>query len=215
MRDTAVRIALGFVVCVVVTVLSVGWIDRPVAIFVHARLPPQPGTLEQMLQGMTRIPEILGALSVLLIVGLGIFWLMHGALSGLMRTGFLASLSVIVAEAIKTALKLAFGRTWPETWVNDNPSFIRDGVYGFFPFHGGAGWGAFPSGHTTAVCAAMTVLWLRWPFWRGFYALAIAATGFGLLGMDYHFLADILAGGYLGWAVGLATVRIGAGRPTR
>lgn len=168
-----------------------------------------------MLQGMTRIPEILGALSVLLIVGLGIFWLMHGALSGLMRTGFLASLSVIVAEAIKTALKLAFGRTWPETWVNDNPSFIRDGVYGFFPFHGGAGWGAFPSGHTTAVCAAMTVLWLRWPFWRGFYALAIAATGFGLLGMDYHFLADILAGGYLGWAVGLATVRIGAGRPTR
>jgi hypothetical protein len=40
-----------------------------------------------------------------------------------------------------------FGRTWPESWLGDNPSWIRDDVFGFFPFHGGRGWESFPSGH--------------------------------------------------------------------
>ena len=43
----------------------------------------------------------------------------------------MASVSVIVAEAIKSHLKVVFGRTWPETWINDNSSFIDNGVYGF------------------------------------------------------------------------------------
>lgn len=201
------------VACAVLTALSVGFLDRPLARFAHARLPPHPGAIEYGLQAMTRIPEMLGAAAILMVVGLGLLRLARGPLSGVARAGFLASLSIIVAEAIKIALKLAFGRSWPETWVNDNPSFIRDGVYGFFPFHGGAGWGSFPSGHTTAVCAGMTVLWRLWPRWRMLYALAIAATAFGLLGMDYHFLGDILAGGYLGWAVGVATVEIGKSAP--
>jgi hypothetical protein len=56
-------------------------------------------------------------------------------------------------------LKLAFGRTWPETWTNrTNPSWIDNGVFGFFPFHGGSGWGSFPSVIQPSP-AAMAVLW--------------------------------------------------------
>ncbi len=207
------RILYGLLGCAALTALSVAFIDRPVARFMHARFPAHAGLLQDLLQAMTRIPEGLGALAIGLIVGLGLLRLLRGAMPGPVEAGFLASLSVIVADAIKTALKLVCGRTWPETWVNDNPSLIRDGVYGFFPFHGGPGWGAFPSGHTTAVCAAMTVLWLLCPRWRAVYALAVFGTALGLVGMDYHFLADILAGAYLGWAVGVATVRIGAMGP--
>ncbi len=205
-------ILLGLLACVALTALSVGFVDRPVASFVHALLPMQPGIAREMLEAMTRIPELLGALAILLIVGLGLLRLARGELPALAETAFLAALAMIIADAIKSALKLACGRTWPETWIDNNPSFIRDGVYGFFPFHGGAGWGSLPSGHTTAVSACMAVLWLRLPGGRPAYALAIAATATGLLALDYHFVADILAGFYLGSAVGVATVRIGANR---
>lgn len=208
-------IGRGLIACAGLTALSVAWLDRPIAAFAHARLPPRPGPVEHALQAMTRIPEALGAAAILLVICLGLLRLARGPLSAIAQAGFLASLGIIIADAIKMALKLACGRTWPETWVNNNPSFIRDGVYGFFPLHGGAGWGAFPSGHTTAVCAGMTVLWWLWPRWRALYALAVAATVIGLLGMDYHFLGDILAGGYLGWAVGTATVAIGGPAPSR
>jgi hypothetical protein len=66
--------------------------------------------------------------------------------------GALCSISLIVAETIKSQLKFACGRLWPETWVANNPSFIHDGAYGFNLFHGGAGYASFPSGHTAATC---------------------------------------------------------------
>jgi membrane-associated phospholipid phosphatase len=32
--------------------------------------------------------------------------------------------------------------------------------------------------------------------------------GVGLLGADYHFLSDVLAGGLLGWMIGLFAARL-------
>jgi membrane-associated phospholipid phosphatase len=205
----------GFLVCAALTALSVAWIDRPLASFLHTQTLAQPATIHGALLAMTRIPEWLGVLAVLLAAALGLLRLRRGPLSGYAQAGFLAALSVIVADVIKTALKLTFGRTWPETWIDHNPSFIQDGAYCFSPFHGGPGWGSFPSGHMTAVCAAMTVLWFLWPRARLLYALAVAATAAGLLGLNYHFLSDILAGAYLGWAVGLATLTIGSSAAER
>lgn len=206
-------ILYGLVGCFTLVALAVRFVDRPLASMVHAQMP-LPESAQDLLRAFTRIPELIGALAILLVVGFGLLRLRRGSLAGLAEGGFLVSISVLLADAIKTALKLACGRTWPETWLpgsgsNGNPSYIRDGVYGFFPFHGGAGWGAFPSGHTVAVCACATVLWLLWPRCRVLYVALVAATVIGLLGMNYHFLADVLAGGYLGWAVGLATVRVG------
>jgi membrane-associated phospholipid phosphatase len=114
----------------------------------------------------------------------------------------LASLSLIVAELTKTQLKLFFGRTWPDTFVNDNPSFLRDGVYGFNLFHGGRGYASFPSGHTAVTCAVITVLWIYYPRWRPLYALAVFAVGVGLIGANYHFLGDVIAGGFVGISSG-------------
>ena len=59
--------------------------------------------------------------------------------SGNKTCALLCSLSLIIAEITKAQLKLMFGRTWPDTFVNDNPSFLRDGAYGFNFFHGGRG----------------------------------------------------------------------------
>jgi membrane-associated phospholipid phosphatase len=193
----------GLLICAVLVAVSVGFVDRPMARLAHDDIGRTALFLD-----LTRIPEVLAALSVPLVVVLGLVRMQRGRLAGLVRMGFLAGLSMIVAEAVKNALKLAFGRTWPETWVNHNPSFIDSGVYGFFPFHGGAGWGSFPSGHMTIVTAAMGVFWVLWPRWRGIYLLPVVATAVGLFAMDYHFVGDMIGGSFLGFAVAVATVRI-------
>jgi membrane-associated phospholipid phosphatase len=119
-----------------------------------------------------------------------------------------ATLALFLAIGVKELAKLAFCRTWPETWVCGNPSFIRDGAFGFSPFHGGAGWGAFPAGHETAIATLAACLWALAPRLRPLCAIAVLAMGVGLLGADYHFLSDVLAGGLLGWMIGLFAARL-------
>jgi membrane-associated phospholipid phosphatase len=120
----------------------------------------------------------------------------------------LCSISLIVAEAIKSGLKLVFGRLWPDTWVENNPSFLRDGAYGFNFFHGGHGYAAFPSGHTAVTCALISVLWIIYPKLRPLYALIVLAVAVGLIGANYHFLGDVIAGGFVGVSTGWMTVAL-------
>jgi membrane-associated phospholipid phosphatase len=114
----------------------------------------------------------------------------------------LSAISLAVSDIFENWLKLAFGRTWPETWVQDNPSLIRDGVHNFNLFHGGAGFASFPSGHMVAICAMLSVFWICRPRFRPVYAICIATVFVGLLGADYHFLSDLIGGGFLGFSVG-------------
>src|SRR5262245_52096730 len=122
-----------------------------------------------------------------------------------------ACVSLLVAVQFKDTLKIVFGRYWPDTWTHDNPSLIGNGSYGFHPFQlkPYASWyESFPSGHTTATCAVIAVLWFCWPKLRWLWALVVATVVIGLLGANYHFLGDIVAGGFLGWSVGWIAVRL-------
>jgi membrane-associated phospholipid phosphatase len=119
------------------------------------------------------------------------------------------SCAILVAGVITYELKTVFGRTWPETWVNNNPSYFGNGTYGFFPFHGGQGYASFPSGHTTAIASFAGALWILWPAARWIAAVLVVAVAVGLLGADYHWLSDILAGGIVGGTAGVVAARIG------
>ena len=96
------------------------------------------------------------------------------------------------------------GRPGPDTWIDNNPSWIRNHVFGFFPFHGGAGYASFPSGHTTAITAPCAVLWRAAPAFRPLAVVLVALVACGLLVSDYHFVSDVLAG--LGVGTGAASV---------
>jgi membrane-associated phospholipid phosphatase len=119
------------------------------------------------------------------------------------------SCAILVAGVLTFELKEVFGRTWPETWINNNPSYFGNGTYGFFPFHGGQGWASFPSGHTTAITAFSGALWLLRPQLRWLWAMLVLAVAVGLLGADYHWLSDIIAGGIVGGTTGFAAASIG------
>jgi membrane-associated phospholipid phosphatase len=193
--------AVGFLIMTVVVALSYEWLDRPIAVYVHAEFHGV-----KALPWLTRIPEGLAILTLAIFIVMGWRVALGRHLSRAESVFLVCGVSLVVAIAIKDQLKFAFGRTWPETWINNNLSLIRNNVYGFNPFHGGVGYSSFPSGHTTATCAVMSVLWICYPKFRAIYVLLIAAVGIGLIGADFHFLSDVVAGGFLGLSTGWITV---------
>jgi membrane-associated phospholipid phosphatase len=203
---------LAFLGTTVVVVGGYLWLDRPIAHFAHDRLAQY-----DLFEKLTLLPEWITPLAAVAFLALGLRGLTGRALTRFETVILLTGVSLTVAVAIKDQLKYAFGRTWPETWVRNNLSYIHDNVFGFFPFHGGPGYASFPSGHTTAICAVVSVLWICYPKFRALYVLSVAAVAIGLVGADFHFFSDVIAGGFLGsftgwfiitvWEIGVRPVR--------
>jgi membrane-associated phospholipid phosphatase len=188
---------LSLAMTIALVAVSYQWLDRPIAFYVHDHVRQF-----DIFDRLTQFPEFFAPLAGAILFWLSVRILMERPFSRLQATIFLCSVSLAVADAIKNQLKLAFGRTWPETWVRDNPSLIRDGIYGFNPFHGGPGFASFPSGHTAATCAVLSVLWFCYPRYRWLYGFCALAIALALVGADYHFLSDVIAGGFVGWSTG-------------
>ena len=186
------------------TVASFLWLDRPLAIFVHQHFRYQH---REIIDKLSHFPNPLVLLAVVLSVILGLRMFLGRPLSRHQADTFVCGLAVIVTETIKNMLKLIFGRTWPETWVDNNPSFIGDGVYGFHFLHSGSAYQSFPSGHMAAACTVISVLWIRYPHYRWLYLIAGLFVGAALVGANYHFLSDVIAGAFIGVSSGwMATV---------
>src|SRR6266581_5893799 len=130
-RDYGLTLALVFALFLVIV-----FVDRPLALFLYwdargLRIP---------FIGVTHVIDALEVLALIALIA-GVWTLAKGrAFEGWKNAAFRASLALFIASGVKDTLKIAFGRTWPETWVANNPSFIRDGVFGFWPLHGGTGW---------------------------------------------------------------------------
>jgi membrane-associated phospholipid phosphatase len=201
-RELVLRSAVAILVCAVLVAICYFFVDRPVAWFVHDHVPHW-----RPLVWPTLVPPILVRLAPLAFVVAIVWRAWRPGNPGPLRLLALA-LSLIVAVAIKDQLKWVFGRYWPETWVMQNPSLIQDGAYGFHPFHEGIAYESFPSGHTTVVCSLISVAWILWPRWRWLWSLAGLAVVAGLLGLDYHFVGDVVAGAFLGSITGLFSARL-------
>jgi membrane-associated phospholipid phosphatase len=199
-------------------VASYLWLDRPIAFFAHEHVRQF-----SIFAKMTQFPELIAPFAGAVLLGLGLLALAGRPMAKPLMTVFLCGVSLIVAATVKTELKYVFGRTWPETWVRNNPSLIHDGVYGFNPFHEASiAYASFPSGHTAAICALTSVLWICYPRFWPVYLAAILAVSIGLVGADYHFLSDVIAGGFVGtstgwllvtaWSAGLRRLSSDAGK---
>jgi membrane-associated phospholipid phosphatase len=188
---------VAMLLCAGLVVFCYFFVDRPVAFYVHAE-----GFREYpFLKWLTEPPPILQAWTPAAITAL-MLRRVCGPFCRWEMTLLTACVSMVLADQFRQSLSFVFGRTWPETWIDNNPSLIQDGAYGFHPFHGGFAYGSFPSGHTTRTLAVAAVVWIAYPAWRWVCVLASAAVVTGLLGMDYHFVSDVIAGGFLGSTVG-------------
>jgi membrane-associated phospholipid phosphatase len=192
----------GAVFCAML--LSIAFFDRPVSLFIfqHAHEYRAP------LVAMSHIVDVLELLASIGIIWGGSNFVRRGSFGRQGQIALRTILALFTAMGVKDVLKLAFGRTWPETWTCGNTSLIRDGVMTFSPFHGGAGWASFPSGHETLSCAVAACLWVLLPRFRPLYLLAVFLVALTLLLSDFHFVSDILAGCLVGWMVGLFAANV-------
>jgi len=193
---------VGAILCLVLVPPTIIFIDRPLAIWAHQF----HGT--RVLARVSHLPEWLIPLGILLLAIIAII-IAFGHRSLVADFALRCGVALIVGATIKDQLKILFGRTWPEGWLQNNPSFINDGVYGFWPAHGGTAYGAFPSGHTTAGLIVLTLLWQYWPRLRALYVAAGAGLITLLVAGGFHWLSDTIAGAFLGVAIGWVAAALG------
>ena len=193
LSKTLIALILGLVLVVACYFV----VDRPVAWFVHNhRFFPQRFLLWP--PWVSRWVKTISPLGIMAVV---VWWAWRPG--GRLQTVLLAiSADLVAVTVLKQLLKWGCGRTWPETWPENNPSLIASGVYGFHPFHWGVAYDSFPSGHAAVICSVTWILWLGYPRWRWWYAMVCLCPCAALVGMNYHFLGDVVAGVILGCVTG-------------
>ncbi|MBL4816990.1 MAG: phosphatase PAP2 family protein [Shewanella sp.] len=180
-------IAYGFMLALII--VSISFWDRPIADAMHAH--GYSGTLLKLLSQIPTVLEVIAAVFIM------------GVLIKRCRERFSSLIinliaTIVLASLVRVSAKMAFGRTWPETWVNDNPSWINDGVEAFHPFAQGVAYNSFPSGHALFTFSLATVFWYHFPRLRPVWLACMLGVLIGQLGQNYHFLGDLLAGATLG-----------------
>ncbi len=193
------RWLVGLAATIVMAAASYLWMDRPIALLVaQSKVHASLGTL----QLLARIPDPLVTGAAVALYGLAFLRLTGRPSSRKQVAIFQSSISLVAVHEIKDQLKFVFGRTWPKTWINNNPSFVRDGVFGFNWFHGGTAYQSFPSGHMAVACAIIAILWSTYPQLRQLYVIATLSLAAILVVGNYHFLSDIFAGAFVGLSTG-------------
>ena len=169
-------------------VISGYTLDHPIARYVHERLQ-----FSRNARRMVHIPELLTIVCIGATVLLGAWSAFVGKLSGLWRQVLQASLSLCIALTLTGALKIWFGRIPPERWYFHQ-------WHNFYAYLSGS----FPSGHMTALAAVAPFVWARSNWLMAALLLAGAATAYGLVMQQAHFISDLFGGILVGGSVGYA-----------
>ncbi|MFC1518344.1 phosphatase PAP2 family protein [Pseudomonadota bacterium] len=186
------RVGLFYLVAVIAILVSVSYIDRPLAQLLHDSKQSDFG-LTSVFKLLANTPLALEVLAgVLVLIGLlG----RNNAFSHLVKPIVLVAIS---ATVVRFGAKIISGRTWPETWVNNNPSWIEHGVEMFAPFSLSQSYHSFPSGHALFTFAFASLFWQYSPKLYWLWLTAMVSVFIGQLGQNYHYLGDLLAGAVLG-----------------
>jgi lipid A 4'-phosphatase len=204
------RLALALAISMILILLSISLVDRPIAMFFHARDPD----LRALFDLSGRLGLTYGYLTVCAVAFIGLHW--GGAVprlrpfAGQMRCfspvpAFLF-VSIAASGLVVDLLKLVFGRTRPKL-------LFSGGAYDFGwlelrPDH----W-SFPSGHSATIAALVTALWFLWPQHVLFYISVAIIVALSRVAVGAHYLSDVFAGAVIAalitWAVAVAFAKSG------
>jgi membrane-associated phospholipid phosphatase len=198
---------LALILCAIAVVLSIAYVDRPVALWLDAHVRHTEFWI-----GLNRAlyPFLLVVIAAFLfLLGCGVWRITGGSLPTWISVPLLCSWATIWALAATDAiLKPIFGRG------RVDPTFVRDHLSGFHFLHGETYWDAFPSGTATVAFAILAVLWLLKPRLRAASAVLAVLLSIAVVIGNYHWLSDVIAGAFLGVTVGWSTVELhGQGSP--
>lgn len=188
-----------WLISIALIVVSYFWIDQALATFIHdhqwrAHLSNIPG-----FKKLVEWPSFLSSWAPILFF----VFLLFPQKNTTRNMILCLCLSVFLAYILKNDLKWVFSRYWPETWVDDNLSWIRDQAYGcqWFQgklFYGKDVTGSFPSGHSTVAFASLISIGLFFRKYLMIFIILASLEAFFMFAFNYHFLSDIIAGACLG-----------------
>ena len=186
------------------------FVDRPVARFVHDhRFVPAV-----LLRWPPRLAEWVGYLVALGISAVAVWWLRRPR-ERLQTLPLAIAANLTATEGIKNLLKWAFGRPPPGGYAGSYVSPIGNGAYGFHPFDFSGSYRSFPSGHAAATLAVISILWFSRPRWRWLYVAMGGLVCVLLVGLNFHFVGDVVAGAMLGSVTGALATRLCRLQPRR
>lgn len=180
----------SFVICAAAVALAFLYADLPIALYCskyYSFLGPIGNGLGSAV--------ILSAEAVT-VIALVLVRLMHGRLPPPAEALAVACLTSICAYGIDSnVLKLFFGVP--------NPTDVLQGAKHAFNFLGGSPHSSFPSGHMVLAAAFAGVIMrlYRDSIWPLSALLLLGAVL--LVGGNWHFLSDVIAGAFVGLSVGL------------
>ena len=193
-QSPTARLASGTAAAIILIVISIEAIDRPLALFFHAR----DADLHSMFELTGRLGLTYG---YLILTGLGFVILQWGGLLPRLRPfasrmraraaipAFLF-LSIAASGVIVDILKVVFGRARPKL-------LFQSDIFGFTYLGWHADHWSLPSGHSATIIALMTALWYLWPQHVLFYIVMAAIVAGSRVVVGAHFLGDVLAGGLI------------------
>jgi membrane-associated phospholipid phosphatase len=194
------RWLVASVLCAIAVVVSIAYVDRPVAEFFEARLRHTEYWV--WLSRALRPLDLVVVIALFFPLACG-FWVGSGReLPRWTQAPLLCSWSAIWAVAADIVLKRVFGRQWPD------PDYVRSHLFGFHLLRGGAHWGSFPSGTAAISTSIASVLWIVVPRSRLFCALTVVLLSGAVVAGNYHWVSDVIAGAFLGTCFGSSTARL-------
>ena len=177
-------------------IVSVCFVDRPLA-QAMAQFDFFQALLSRAPVGFPLMKVVAGA-AMLLAAG---FLAAGKAMPKWVEAGLLVGLALVLSLCLtEFVLKPVFGRVHPS-------DYLQSGQYGFYWFHSGDMFGSFPSGHSDQAMSIVSVLWAFYPRWRWVYVAFLSLLAGALMIGEWHFLSDIIAGGFVGTAAGVLTMR--------
>ena len=198
---TGALIALVFFA---LAMLSVNFIDKPLALFIHAR-----GFDQWHILSLVTEHGIVSLIIFSLLI-LGIFptdELIWKRVALIVYAVILAYLAIW----IRRKLGVICARSWPNVWMDSGiyGGLIGDGQFGFHFFQPTSWKGSFPSGHsveTSYISCIMFLIYSQFKYKYLWWIPVIAMVTCQVL-QNFHFFGDCLAGVALGvlvayWAFG-------------
>jgi membrane-associated phospholipid phosphatase len=205
--DMKRMIPAALAACVAAVLLCYFFIDKPVVFFAHAH-----GAREYaLLHWFQKIPNVIQLLSPAAVLYL-VYRLYKKSLSHFDRFILHAVVTLIGITVVKYPIKYFFARHWPSTFYKGNLSLLDDGVYGFAFFEVGKAFEALPSGNAAVIFGLAFIFWFYYPRWRWLGALLCLLSAVGVIGLYYHFVGDVVAGAFMGIAVGAAVLEVSTRR---
>jgi membrane-associated phospholipid phosphatase len=183
-------VALATVVAA--TAICIRWIDYPTAHFLLAS--PNHGWIARFFGGRSLV-----AYETVMVGSLALARLLKGTLHPFGKVVLIASAASIITYAINDLLlKPFFGRLSP-----GDVNFAAIGP--IFHYFQGSDGSSFPSGHMALAASFLAVVYRIYPSLRPAVAVFLLLGCLVLVIGDWHYVSDVIAGTFTGFAVGILT----------